>query len=186
MAMRTACSRPFVVVHVHANASSAIRDTFAFALPMPSTFDKRVVKAVRFVITCLACTTAVLGVIMWDHWICMLAWRASCAVLRSPIVHTRKASAAGRGSLQWIFADSTDFHHQNATGGNLGKSVESNDSTTDPTSFRDLAESNDPTTRSHQIPQDPTVSHHIPPYPTNIMRLGVKFLFFMCLCVLAL
>jgi hypothetical protein len=47
-------------------------------------------------------------------------------------------------------------------------------STTDPTSFRDLVESNDPTTRSHQIPPDPTISHHIPPYPTNIMRLEVK------------
>jgi hypothetical protein len=23
-------------------------------------------------------------------------------------------------------------------------------------------------------PPDPTRSHHIPPYPTNIMRLGVK------------
>jgi hypothetical protein len=44
--------------------------------------------------------------------------------------------------------------------------MESNDSTTDPTSFRDLVESNDPTTRSRQIPPDPTRSHHIPPYPT--------------------
>jgi hypothetical protein len=62
-------------------------------------------------------------------------------------------------AVQPIFSDSTDFHHYNATGGNLGKFVESNDSTADPTGFRDLVESNDPTTRSHQIPPDPTVFH---------------------------
>jgi hypothetical protein len=56
--------------------------------------------------------------------------------------------------------------------------VESNDSTTDPTSFRDLVEPNDPTIRSHhQIPPDPTRSHQIPPDPTNIMRLEVKNVF---------
>jgi hypothetical protein len=71
---------------------------------------------------------------------------------------------AKMAALQQNFSDSTDSHNQTGARGNLGKFVESNDSTTDPTSFRDLVESNDPTTRSLQIPPD----------PTNIMRLGVK------------
>jgi hypothetical protein len=85
------------------------------------------------------------------------------------------ANPAGphQAPLQSNFVDSTDFHHCITTGGNLRKFVESNDSTADPTSFRDMAESNDPTTRYHQIPPDPTRSHQIPPYPTNIMRLAV-------------
>jgi hypothetical protein len=40
------------------------------------------------------------------------------------------------------------------------------DPTKIPPDSRDLVESNDPTTRSHQIPPDPTRSHHIPPDPT--------------------
>jgi uncharacterized protein (DUF2235 family) len=49
----------------------------------------------------------------------------------------------------------------------VGNAVESNDSTTDSTSFRDLVESFDSTTRSHQIPPD----------PTNIVRLENKNVF---------
>ena len=70
-------------------------------------------------------------------------------------------------TLQPIFVDSTAFHRYTATGGIWWKAVESNDSTTDPTSFWDLVESNDSTTRSHQIPPDPTRSHQIPPDSTR-------------------
>jgi hypothetical protein len=59
-------------------------------------------------------------------------------------------------ALQYNFVDSTDNHYQTDAGGIWWQCVESNDST-----------------RSHQNPTFSHFSHHIPPYPTNIMRLGV-------------
>jgi hypothetical protein len=66
-------------------------------------------------------------------------------------------------TLQCNSVDSTDCHHQTATGGIWWQFVESNDSTTDPTRSRDLVKSNDPAAIFRQIPPDPTRSHQISP-----------------------